>query len=82
MIIFLIILFLFLIPSIILSLISTILSWFGYSRKKRENTAYSEGERVNYAKNDATDKKGKKANKRRKLFDKNEGEYVDFEELK
>lgn len=78
---FLVVLFLFLIPTIILSLISTILSWFGVSRKKRENVAHDGEKRVDYTQNSTGSKKGKKT-KRGKLFEKNEGEYVDFEEIK
>ena len=65
----------------IFSLISSVLSWFSFSRKKTDKTGYRSEERVQYSRNAEENKKNKKK-KCGKFFDKNEGEYVDFEELK
>ena len=70
-----------LVPSMIFSLISSLLSLFSFSRKKTDKTGNRSEERVQYSRNTEEDKKNKKK-KRGKFFDKNEGEYVDFEELK
>jgi hypothetical protein len=78
---FIAIISLFLLPSIILSLISTVISWFGFLRRKPGNAKSHGDERVRYTRssgNGAKEGKGKQG----KLFDKDEGEYVDFEEIK
>ena len=78
---FIAIIFLFLLPSIILSLISTVISWFGFFRRKPGNAKSHGDDRVRYTRssgNGAKEGKGKQG----KLFDKDEGEYVDFEEIK
>ena len=67
--------------TMIFSLISSVLSWFSFSRKKTDKAGYRSEERVQYSQNVEENKKNKKK-KRGKFFDKNEGEYVDFEELK
>ena len=63
-------------------MISTVLSWFGFARKKGGNATYREGEHMDNTQNTTRGSKSKKNNKRGKLFDKSEGEYVDFEEIK
>lgn len=78
---FLILLFVFLLPSLLLSLISTVLSWFGLARRKNTDTNFHEDERVRFTRN-MSGKKKNRNNKQGKIFDKDEGEYVDFEELK
>lgn len=85
-IVFLALFFLLTIPAIILSLISRILSFFGFGKRRN---AGSGGYGYHYhwgggTQSNSGKKKEKKEKKeaRRKLFDKDEGEYVDFEEIK
>lgn len=72
-----------LLPAILLSLINTVLSWFGLAPRKRR-TYYHWTTRDSGAGEEQYDRnvKTKTKSERKKLFDKNEGEYVDFEEMK
>ena len=78
-----VLLILFLIPAIILSFVSWILSLFGIRSKKRrpgmdEGFFYtSDNSRTPHAEEPKHNQM-----ERRKIFDKDEGEYVDFEEIK
>ncbi len=76
----LVLFFIMLIPSIILSIVSRIISIFRGGRTRRStfnsefrqwsnNSAHYESEKKN------------STQPRKKLFDKDEGEYVDFEEI-
>lgn len=63
-----------------MSFIRNVLSFFGFGRKKETHAgARSQGPNTNYGHNAnaAKENDGKKV-----LFDKDEGEYVDFEEIK
>ena len=78
---FIAVIFLLLLPTIILSLISTVMSWFGFLRRKPGKSKPHGDEHVRYNRgsgNGGKERKGKQG----KLFDKDEGEYVDFEEIK
>ena len=77
---FVVILFVFLLPSIILSLISTVMAWLGLGRK-RNDAGTRGGERVRYTNANEEDRP-RKEKKHKKVFGKDEGEYVDFEEIK
>lgn len=73
---------LLLIPTIVLSLVMRVLSFFGIGRKR---TYYSQ--HTTWQTTDTGGKwqhsSGQKKNAGKKvLFEKNEGEYVDFEEIK
>lgn len=74
---FLIILFLVIIvPSLLLSLIARIIAFFKFGanrRVEREEDAAHEPH---------DDRRAGKQKRQKKIFDKNEGEYVDFEEIK
>ena len=75
--IFLLILFLvILVPSLLLTVIARIIAFFNFGAKRHVNRQERETHEAPGYK--PTDKK--KAHK--KIFDKNEGEYVDFEEIK
>lgn len=81
-IIFLVLLAFVFFASVILSLVGNVLSLFGFGRKKQDNNG---GNPYRKERNDGwgnqnshtTGTKDKKI-----LFDKDEGEYVDFEEIK
>lgn len=75
--IFLIILFLvILVPSLLLAVIARIMAFFGFGAKGRT-------ERRESATHEAPGSKPvDKKKKQKKIFDKDEGEYVDFEEIK
>ena len=77
---FVVILFVFLLPSIILSLISAVLSWLGVGRK-RGGTGTAGNENVGYTHKSEEERK-RKNERHKKVFGKDEGEYVDFEEIK
>ncbi|MBQ2126396.1 MAG: DUF4834 family protein [Bacteroidaceae bacterium] len=72
-------LFLFFVPTLFLSIVTRVLSLFSFGSRKRKM----------HGKKDAQDdtssytytQSSKKRNEK-KIFDKNEGEYVDFEEIK
>ncbi len=74
------------VPAIILSLISTVLSWFGIGKKRRYTytRTYTNRGNENFSgrgkENSAW--QNEKPRKREKLFDKSDGEYVEFEEIK
>ena len=71
-------LFLLILPSMILSILSRLLSIFGLGRKKN---FYEQGtERPGRAADE--EKPRKEKNGKKKIFSKDEGEYVDFEEIK
>lgn len=68
-----------LLPSIIISIIARILSWFGGGGKRRQRRTDDWGAAGNSGSRSAS---GGKKDGHKKLFDKDEGEYVDFEEIK
>lgn len=71
-------LFILILPSMILSILSRLLSIFGLGRKK---SFYERGtERQNHAADE--EKPRREKNGKKKIFSKDEGEYVDFEEIK
>ena len=73
-ILFLFLFFLFLVPTVILSIITKVLSFFNFgARRKKKHQEMENHETYTHTKSTG---KGKK------IFDKNEGEYVDFEEIK
>ena len=72
MILFLVIL----VPSLLLTVIARIIAFFNFGAKKRAN--HQERETYEAPGYKPTDKK----KNHKKIFDKNEGEYVDFEEIK
>lgn len=75
---FFLLLLLFLVPVIIVSLLRGFLTMFGFGIRGKNNSKKnrSEGDEGH------TDVKMKRPSSRKKIFDKNEGEYVDFEEMK
>lgn len=79
---------LLLIPTIIFSVIRTILSILGFTlhRRPRGNASsrgYSQqGGTSGGTSSSAHNSSGASRGARKKMFDKNEGEYVDFEEIK
>ena len=79
--IFLLILFLVIIvPSLFLSIIARIIAFFNFGSKRRNDRS---NEREANGAHDAHGYKPKdKKKNHKKIFDKDEGEYVDFEEIK
>ena len=79
---FFLIVILLLLPTILISIIKSILSIFGLNvksnRTRKNNTRKNNTSFTNYETNDVDEKK----HRRKKIFDKNDGEYVDFEEIK
>lgn len=78
---FIILILFFLLPTVLFSFIANILSVFGLGRKKsvsKRKEANWNGERDNKT----ADFNDGNNSARKKIFDKNEGEYVDFEEIK
>ena len=75
---FFLLLLLFLVPVIIVSLLRGFLTMFGFGIRGKNNSKKnrSEGDEGH------SDVKMKRPSSRKKIFDKNEGEYVDFEEMK
>lgn len=79
---------LLLIPTIIFSVIRTILSILGFTlhRRSRGNASsrgYSQqGGTSAGSSSSARNQSGASSGARKKMFDKSEGEYVDFEEIK
>ena len=72
------IVFLFLlvfVPTFFLSIIARVLSFFGLGAKKENRQGKDESHNAHTRKKDTGTAKSKK------IFDKNEGEYVDFEEI-
>ena len=87
--IFIIILFLVIfIPSLLLSIVARILDIFSFGRKRRverEDGAQRNWQQARdaHSAHDTYDHSGKKRNQNhKKIFVKDEGEYVDFEEIK
>ena len=82
-IVIILLLILFLVPTILFALVSWILSIFGFRPKKRW---HSTGRGFYYSSEspkDAHTAEPKHENReRKKIFAKDEGEYVDFEEIK
>ena len=73
----------FLIPTIILSFVSWVLSLFGFrSRRKKHGRDGGYFYSSNTADDSRTAERKHKQMEKRKIFDKDEGEYVDFEEIK
>lgn len=73
---------LLIIPTMILSLVMRVLSFFGIGRKTQNNNQHT-GTRYQNAEKQWHDSPKQQKNAEKKiLFDKNEGEYVDFEEIK
>ena len=82
-ILFIILILLLLLPTMLLSIVSNILSLFGLkmgrnSRNKRTETKWENTSGHNAEANGTKEKK----RTRKKIFDKDDGEYVDFEEIK
>jgi uncharacterized protein YacL len=79
---FLIVVLLLLLPTILISILKSILSIFGLNVKRnrtQDNTTIKNDTSFTSCKtNDVNEKK----QRRKKIFDKNDGEYVDFEEIK
>lgn len=79
---FFILVFLLLLPTILISFVKSILSIFGFnSGKKTNRTDKTHKNDTSYTKYE-TDSSNVKKHRRKKIFDKNDGEYVDFEEIK
>ena len=73
---FLFLFFVFIVPTLILSLIAKIIAFFGRGTKRAnrsDNDAFRQ---------DAAGGSSRKKVQNKKIFDKDEGEYVDFEEIK
>ena len=71
-----------LLPTILISVIKSILSIFGIKyRTGRNRMNDSVRNDASYTRHEANDM-GSKTNRRKKIFDKDDGEYVDFEEIK
>ncbi|MBO7231311.1 MAG: DUF4834 family protein [Bacteroidaceae bacterium] len=71
----------FLLPVLLIAVIRGFLSFFGFGRRGnngRKNSSSGYGTRYG---DDNADVNMKKNSNRKKIFDKNEGEYVDFEEI-
>lgn len=82
-IIFVILLLFFFFASVILSLVGNVLSMLGFGRKKQNNsggTSYHQARNDGWSSHDNSRNAGTKDKKI--LFGKDEGEYVDFEEIK
>lgn len=79
---FFVIVLLLLLPTILIAVIRSILSIFGLNfkrnRTQKNSTTNNDASFTNYKTNDVNNKK----HRRKKIFDKNDGEYVDFEEIK
>lgn len=89
--IFILILFLVIfVPSLLLSIVARILDIFSFGRKRRverEDGAQRNWQQARdaHSAHDTYDHSGKSRNQNhnhKKIFDKDEGEYVDFEEIK
>lgn len=79
---FFIIVILLLAPMILLSFVTNILSLFGLKMKKNSSNKKSSKWNDSSAGERSTNVKGGNRTNRKKIFEKNEGEYVDFEEIK
>lgn len=71
--------FLFLVPTLVLSVIARIVSFF---RGDRQHNSAPKSEQEFHEKTYTRSRPSGKRNKGKKIFDKSEGEYVDFEEIK
>lgn len=73
-----------LIPTILFSVIRTIFSILGFINPARKRRASSSRKESGYTRYEQTGGSSSQASAspRKKMFDKNEGEYVDFEEIK
>jgi hypothetical protein len=80
-----------LVPAIIISLVSRILSIFGIRNRNRRHFTYHrtgfDGSSAGYgqwtgSRKASSARTSRDDSKPKKLFDKSEGEYVDFEEIK
>ena len=71
-----------LVPAILLSLLNTVLSWFGLAPKRRTYYHRTTWNASGREEQHAEQVKTKNKSEHKKLFDKNEGEYVDYEEIK
>lgn len=83
-IILVILLLFFFFASVILSLVGNVLSLFGFGRKKQNNsggTSYSQTRNDGWNSHN-NNSRNAGAKEKKILFDKDEGEYVDFEEIK
>lgn len=73
-------------PAIILSFVSNVLSWFGIGKRKRYTYTHTYTRRSSEPHSSASQAgtawSKSEPQKRKKLFDKSDGEYVDFEEIK
>ncbi|MBO5865772.1 MAG: DUF4834 family protein [Bacteroidaceae bacterium] len=79
MFLFILILILFLVffvPTLVLSIIARVLSFFRFGARNRHTHTNREHHEARY-----THTEPPKNKNRKKIFDKNEGEYVDFEEI-
>ena len=79
---FLALFLLMLIPSMILSLIMRVLSWFGIGRKRKSYSQRTTWQTNETGKQWQESHGQQKSGEKKILFEKNEGEYVDFEEIK
>ncbi len=68
-----------LVPTLILSLVSWVLSLFGFRPKRRWGATFH-----TYSSREPSEEAPRRENNkgRKKIFAKDEGEYVDFEEIK
>ena len=75
-----------LIPTILFSVIRTLFSILGFTfgGRKRRGKGTSSSSQSGYERGAETSSRNSKTadGQRKKMFDKNEGEYVDFEEIK
>lgn len=71
--------FVFLLPTLILSVIARVLALFGFASRKKTPKKQSN---VNFDDDKAAGHKPSGTVGGKKIFDKSEGEYVDFEEIK
>lgn len=82
---FLAIFIIILIPTFLLSVIRTIVSMLGFlfTGKRRRASSYRD-DSDSYYRNNSGETKSRASSSvpHKKMFDKNEGEYVDFEEIK
>lgn len=69
-------------PSIIVSFISSVLSLFGIRKKETQHQRRDNSRYGGSGTESATAQKTKHYEQRKKVFEKDEGEYVDFEEIK
>ena len=73
---------LMLIPTMILSLIMRVMSWFGIGRKRNSYSQRTTWQTNETGKQWQENHRQQKTGEKKVLFEKNEGEYVDFEEIK